>query len=101
MSKNIETKESLLSTIPIDGPRLIVTKDTEKIYYDTSDGRRLEVGSSSDISEEDVENILDRLSTFTNEDINNLIDDIWKGDPDITEDEKSLTQDIINSVWGD
>ena len=29
MSKNIETKESLLSTIPIDGPRLIVIKDTQ------------------------------------------------------------------------
>ena len=28
MAKNIETIESLLSTIPIEGPRLIITKDT-------------------------------------------------------------------------
>ena len=39
MAKNIETIESLLSTIPIEGPRLIITKDTKEIYYRWADAK--------------------------------------------------------------
>ena len=76
MAKNIETIESLLSTIPIEGPRLIITKDTKEIYYETSNKTRILLGTSSgsgSVSEEDVEKILEKLSTFTDEDITNLI----------------------------
>ena len=102
MSKNIETTEALLSTIPIDGPRLIVIKDTQKLYYDTSDGNRILLNTSSGggtVTEDEVETILEKLSTYTDEEINNFINTIWEGDPDAAIDEENLSEDVINSVW--
>ena len=69
MAKNIETIESLLSTIPIEGPRIIITKDTKEIYYDTSNKTRILLGTSSgsgSVSEEDVEKILEKLNINPN-----------------------------------
>ena len=104
MAKNIETIESLLSTIPIEGPRLIITKDTKEIYYDTSNKTRILLGTSSgsgSVSEEDVEKILEKLSSLTDEDISNLIKSIWEGDPDDDIDDKKVSDDVIGTVWKD
>ena len=48
-----------------------------------------------------MEKILEKLSSFTDEDITNLIKSIWEGDPDDDIDDKKVSDDVIGTVWKD